>query len=370
MLSHSFYTFSLLALGFYTVNAKDLDFQDFQDLSGSGLPLGGSGNDDNLSFDDGVRGDSSAGDLSFDDLSSSSPSSSSSLDGLDEALGLGGGDNIFADGTANTFGGGDLDFNDGSGGLDLGFDDATLGGNLNFNDGKGDANLNFKDGYDDSLEPITSTIHTTTTICPVAKDHKPTGAVAVPDSDLQFPDGTDIGNNLSDSDLSFPDGTDTQNTLPDSDLSFTDGTDTQNTLSNSDLSFPDGTDSQDTFPDSDLLFPDGTNSQDSFADSDLSFPDGTDTQNIQDPSLPIGDNIPYQDNSQRVTVTVTQIAPGPTGSCGQPTGGCCQPTGGCGQPTGGCGQPAPPTNELGNVCKQMMAICAPYVGQGVNGLAF
>lgn len=287
MLSRSCYTVSLLAIGILNVNAKDLDFQD---LSGSGLPLGGSNYDDNLSFDDGVRGDSS------------------SLDGLSDILGL--------DDT-DSKGAGNFDFNDGTG-----------GSNLDFNDGKIGQNHDFDDGYDESLEPITSTIHTTTTICPKGKNSKPTGAVPLPDSGHDFPDGTNIGNTRQDSNLGFPDGTDIGDTFSDSNPSF-----------------PGGTDTKDTFSD----FSDGTKSQDSFPDSNFDFPDGTDTKNIQDTTLPIGDYILNKGDSQRVTITVTQTAPAPTGCCAQA---------------------APPSNELGNVCKQMMAICAPYVGQGVNGFAF
>ena len=319
MLSRSCYTLSLLAIGILNINAKDLDFEDLSDL-------GNSNYDENLTFDDGARGDFPLGDFSLDDFSSSSSSSSSSLDGLSALLGSE--DNDFDDGTANTAGGRKLDFNDGTGG----------------------SNLDFGDGHDDSLEPITSTIHITTTICPKGKNSKPTGVVPVPGSDYEFPDGTNIGDTRQDSNLGFPDGTDIGNTLSDSDLAFPDGTDTQNTIQDPDLPFPDGTISQDSLPDSDLPFPDGTKSQDSLADSNFEFPDGTDSKNLQDIPLPIGDDILNKGDSQRVTVTVTQTAPAPTGCCAH-------------------AQPAPPSNELGNVCKQMMAICAPYMG-GEGGFVF
>ena len=364
MLSRTLCSISFFfAIGFLTASAKDLDFEDLTQETGNGLPqgdltlgglslggsqsndglefddgllggspsndglefddglLGGSQSNDDLAFGDGLQGDSSSGDFSFDDFSSSS-SSSSSLDGLSEALGYDGDDLLFPDGTADRLDG-----------------------------GKGDTNLDFKDGYDDSLEPITSTIHTTTTICPVDKTHKPTGEVPLPGSDYQFPDGTDDN-------LQFPDGTDDNLLFPDGtddNLQFPDG-------AGDNLQIPGGTDDNLQFPDGagdnlqipggtedNLQFPDGTNAQDSFPGSDLQFPDGQDTLGLQDSPVPFADTKPFNDVPQPVTVTVTQIASQPTG-CAQ--------------------QAAPPLDELGNVCKQMMAICAPYMGQGMGGLAF
>ena len=303
MLSSTCCSFPLLAIGFLTVSAKDLDFPDLtQDLTGNGLPLGGSSVGD-LSFEDGLLGDSSSSDLSLDNLPSGR--------------------------------------NDPS----LGFNDFNGNGDLPFPDGKaGTDNLNvrFKDGYDDFLEPITSTIHTTTTICPIAKTHKPTAEVVLPDSSLDFPDGKDPY-------LSIPDVKDPNQLFPDGkdpNLSFRDGKD-------SDLPFADGTDDNSLFSDGigdNLQLPDGKNTQDSLLGSDLDFPDGKDTLSQHDGLLPVADsNLPH-DRSQQVTVTVTVREPQPTSAC--------------------CHAVAPPSNELGNVCKQMMAICAPYLGGGIAGLAF